>query len=124
MALIAEESDQPTKRSHLSLCRTRLIEVADQANAYAVLVDVVARRLTVGPSLLCMPSMSDFDQSISARGSVSDHEMIAKTVPALGAVKLVKYLRIARWRRTMVQDDCGPTVAELSGSWEPLRVSR
>src|SRR5688500_3742048 len=84
------------------------VEVADQADADAVLVVILARGFAVGPVLLAGPAGADLHLAVAAAGAVADDEVVAELVPALGTVPLAEPRRVAGSGRTVVDHDALP----------------
>ena len=83
---LAEVGDKRLGRGDLPRRRRLLVEVADQADADAVFVDVVGAGVAAVDALLLIgPALGDLDLAVGAAGAVADHEVIAAAVDSPGS---------------------------------------
>jgi hypothetical protein len=116
----AEVSEQATERGQLPGRRRSLIEVPHEADADAVLVEVIVGRLAVSPMFLFVPPRPDFDTPLRRIRSVSDHEVVTQFVPTVVLpVVLVKPLGSASVRAAVVNHDARPARTQTRGLWIP-----
>ena len=101
LVALAEIGDQGLGRGDLPGGRRLLVEVADQADADAVFVDVVGAGVAAVDALLLVgPALGDLDLAVGAAGAVADHEVVAAAVAAQDlAVLAVDLVVVARWPR-------------------------
>lgn len=131
----AEERDEPLKRGDLPGGRGGFLEVADQADADAVLIEEIVgpphsevgtrSAGTVRARDLLPPPRPDVDRSVAVVDAVADDEVVAEAVrPAANPpVVLVHALgRVARRRRVMHDDDL-PAFPDPPAR-RPLRLRR
>ncbi len=128
---ISEKADEFLERLELLGGGFVVVVVADETNADADVVQVVA--VDVSTCLLDFPTVADLDLSVARGGSVSDHEMIGEAVLhfADAAVVIFECLGVPLARAAVVNDDVLPAsfgdcwavdlVAEGWGDVFPLR---
>ena len=104
-ATLPQIADQFFAGFELSAGRLIPVEVPDQANAKSDVVQVIAVDVTAID--LAAPAITDFDFTISGRGSIPDNKMIGKTVlhAADMAVVIIKNPRAPLPRPAVVHDN-------------------
>ena len=117
LIVLAEVGDERLGGGDLAGRRRLLIEVADQADADAVLVDVVGAGVAAMDALLLVvPPLGDLDLAVAAAVAVADDEVVAAAVVAEElAVLAVDLVVVARCRGAVVQDDVAPGTVGLVG---------
>src|SRR5262245_61226451 len=110
-------SDQGFGRSDLPGCRTFFVEIADQADADSVFVDLVTTCVAAMDALfLARPSLGNLDLAIAAAGSVADHEMIAAAIQAEDLTVFgVDLFIVAAVRGAVMENDVPPGAVGLVG---------
>ena len=121
-ALIGKEPGQVLDGGELLTRGLRIREVADQANADSVFVEVVVGSFAMGAVFLLVPARPHLDIAIRRVRAVSDDKVVAQLVPPFLSVELIKCARPTFFRRAMVQDDMGPARADRSPLGIPRRV--
>ena len=118
---ISEEADEFLERLELFGGRFVVVVVADETNADADIVQVVA--VDVAACLLDFPAVTDLDLSIASGGSVADHEVIGEAVLhfADAAVVIFECLGVTLARTAVVNDDVFP--ASFGDRWAVDLVS-
>ncbi len=113
----AQIGDQRLGRGHLPRRRGLLVQVADEADADAVLVDLgVLGVAAVHSMFLVHPPLGDFDLAVFAAGAVADHEVVAAAVVAKHlAVLVIDLVVVAGSVRAVVQNDVLPGAVGLAG---------
>ena len=114
---LAEVGDQGLGRGDLTRRRRLLVEIAHQADADPVFVDVVSAGVaTVNTLLLVGPALGDLDLAVAAAGAVADHEVVAAAVEAEDLAMLaVDLVVVAAGRGTVMEDDVLPGPVGLVG---------
>ena len=90
--------------------RLCLVEVADQTNADAEVIEAVVRTLGMRPPLLLGPARADLDLTVAAVGAVADEEVVAHLVKAAVDVPLRHDRGIAEGSRRVMDDDPLPVI--------------
>ena len=113
----AEMGDQRFGRGDLPGRRGLLVEIADQADADSVFVNVVRAGVAAMNALFLVgPALGDFDLTVAAAVSVADHEVISATVDSQDlAVFGVDLVVVTAGCRAVVQDDVPPGPVGLVG---------
>ncbi len=119
-AALPQIPDQFFTGLELPACRLIPVEVADQANAKSDVVQVIAVDVTAID--LAAPAITDFDFTISGRGSIPDNKMIGKTVlhAADMAVVIIKNPRAPLPRPAVVHDNELPAAPH---DWRAINLS-
>ena len=93
--------------ARVELCARGLvpIEIAHQTNAERDVVQIIA--MHVAAVDLTPPALTDFDLAVTGRRSVTDHEMIRKTVlhPANMSMVVIEHARVALSRAAVMYDN-------------------
>ena len=126
IAAFAQMGHQPDQRAHLGRARMPgVLEVADQANSNAIVVEAIVRRLAMGTVFLFQPPRADLDFTVSRSPPVADYKMITQLIPApLQAVVAIKLPGVARFAGTVVDDDVLPIATEAPGQIDAARQAR
>ena len=113
----AQVGDQGFGRGDLPGRGRLLVQVADEADADAVLVDLrILGIAAVHPVLLVNPTLGNLDLAVITACAVADHEVVTAAIVAQYlAVLMVDLVVVARGVGTVVQDDVLPGPVGLAG---------
>jgi hypothetical protein len=105
---ISEESDEFLKGLELLRSWLVVVEIADEADADADVVEVITVNMAAGE--LNFPAIADFDLSISGGRSVPDDEVVGEAVLHFSdaAVVVVERFRVALSGAAIVDHDVLP----------------
>src|SRR5581483_8604521 len=104
--LLHEVLDQVAERGELLRAGNAVVEVADEADADAVLVVLLDAGVGAVDSLvLAQPARADLDLAVRRLRPVADDEVVAEPVLPLPRVSAVERRRAALVRRRVVDDD-------------------
>src|SRR5262249_48094582 len=113
----AQVGDQRLGGSDLAGRRGLFVQIADQADADSIFVDVVTAGVAaVNALFLAGPSLGDFDLSVAAAIAVADHEMVAAAIQSENlAVFRVDLVIVATGCGAMMKNDVPPGAVGLVG---------
>ena len=123
-ALDRQKAQYAFQRRHLPRRRGRPCEIAHEADADAVFIVVVIRRLAVRAMLLFVPSGTHFDESIRRIRPIAYDEMVAQLVPTFFSVESVECSCAARSCRAVVDHDGLPSRADATTTRHPCTLGR
>ena len=107
---MAEKPDETGEAAQLFFVGGMIVEVANEADAYAVIVVEAVFRLAVGAVFLFFPAEADLDFAITGVGAIADDEVVAEPIPAALFVPRIETLGAAFLSSAVMNDDAFPLI--------------